>query len=1234
MEAIVHSFAEEELAAFAPVGKRSFAVRMSFSVDTADATAGHAAFGTFLDHAAALAAKGKDAVEVFAYEGTTLKRLDPEKFEVRFETATSAICAKFKEWFRQRVGGLKDATRFAALSVPDDDERSEDELSAEHVLAGVTTWPAPLPHRLGLAWRVDVHTAGLDATASLVIVPRVGGATTGIAVGGKPELVEEGLEQIDVPYGAAVPPAPNYVTCRAGVARAPDLSTGETLVDPETGFVQARFENDELGRAIRRIEQRGGSLFTGYLAPSGITWPGVLYADQPDADGNPVKASDEKHEDYWLVCLASQAALTIEASLDTLLLALLMPGGKPGRQPKRDGLALGPFLDVLIRRKFSVSGTSVSQKRRALRDAIREGLRQFISQAPSDVQELLKLLFVSDKEEGTSDKEERTTALVTQLLTFACNPTNQAFASLEKAAKDAAGQKLSWEFLRAEVDAALNRLSDSVLSEKGAERAMDALLRRTEVIASVAGGDAAKERAYNDALDEFKTWLDQGFNGAEAARQSVGSLIGDLATVALADEARTAKQGGQEYLPSPARLRKVMSSWQFWAARVRHILPERDPPDEPLLVPDLLRLAKDVGRLWEIAGLADYGQAREAAEKAITDAASAMEKRSLDELFPPEDARFIPDHAPQPLLVQIALDPFIDDETSPDSFSASFAGVGVLVREGESDWAHACLSKFHPPPAPPADPATCADFTGMPLTIAPLPSAVVDGRRELLIAYPGHAFSSAAYADVISPADRDPGADPFYLIDQPDANELGNYADLPPLADGQLCHFAAHVVSRSGSLPNILQQPASLPWVPLETVTPGVVPYIAMTLPVSRRTAIGRVVISDPPNAVQKRLGMRPDGLRPLSADYRRLAVTPGLWLDVLRHADGAGAIVIPEVGKPPIRIVLRDLQCWANASKTTTLLIAIASRPDARCTDHSACASIELAAGQAGDVVIAIARTADDPASVSFTWHRGGKEQTASRTTVAITRDTCWLSLSIKAGACVSLADPSLDSDTPSVAGRGEPDNLLLLGAPFPGSTRPLWRKPFDTEAEVDIVLPRMTLGAFLRWTNNKALRNEALGLGPDVASHDRINRFKRFRALLVALDIDRLNAREFAARLDLLPDLAVTGVELSAAPLDSLVLPPDGMATNDDGARATTASVPMPTLWTLLNLKGMEQAINGNHIVQALELIDAKLRHRMAIDTTRAQPDADGRLAFTSSTSPTGLTVGGGLVARLSAL
>jgi hypothetical protein len=1232
MELIVHSFADEELAAFAPVGKRSFAVRMSFSVDTTTAGAGHEAFGTFLDHAAALAAQGKDAVEVFAYHGTTVMRLDPAMFEVRFENAAAAIGERFKDWFRKRVGGLKDATRFSALLVPGDDERSEDELSAEHVLAGVTTWPAPLPHRLGLAWRIDVQ--GLDAAHSLLVVPRVGGATTGIVVGGKFDAGNVDMERIDVPYGAAVPPGPAYALCRAGVARAPNLSTGKTLVDPGTGFVQAQFENDELGRAIRCIEQRGGSLFTGYLAASGIAWPDVLYANQPDADGNPVKAPDEKQRAYWLVCLAARAALTVEASLDTLLLALLMPG----RDKMRDGLALGPFLDELIRVGVLDSEGSVSQRRRTLRRDIRLGLREFAALPPSGPGELppcIALIF----------GEQKPSPFLNALLLFAFSPTRASFHDVVREATkvaEAVGpeMKISQELLRAEVDSALNRLNESVLSEKGAERAMVALLRNKQVKAAVSKGDAAIEAAYDRGLDGFETLLDQGFNGAEAARQSVGSLIADLAAKALADEIRTAKADGQAFSPSPARLREIMGSWRFWTARVDHLLAYGITPGKPL-VPELVRLTRPLHLLREGAGLGDYTQGFEAIQKAVYAAAGEMERRSLDELFPPDDARFIPDHAPQPLLVQISLDPFIDDETSPDSFSVSFAGVGVLVREGESDWAHACLSKLHPPPAPPADLATHADFTGMPLTIAPLPSAVVDGRRELIIAYPGHSFSSAAYADAISPADRDPGEDPFYLIDQPDASEpdaseLGAYDDLPPLADGQLCHFAAHVVSRSGSLPNILQQPASLPWIPLVTVGHDVIPHIAMSLAVSRRTAIGRVVISDPPNAVQKRLGMRPDGLQPLSADYRRLSVTPGVWLDVLRHADGTGAITLPGLKQAPTRVVLRDLQCWDNAGKTTTLKIAIATRPDARCTDHPNYPSIELVAGQTGYVVIEIARNADHSASVSVTCHRDGEEKTTSFPNVAIVRDTCWLSLSIEAGASVSLADPSLDSDTPSVAGRGEPDNLLLLGAPFPRSNQPVWRTPFDTKAEVDIVLPRMTLGAFLRWTNNTTLRDVALELGSSTADNerkDRIKLFNEFRALMVALDIDRLNAREFAARLDLLPDLAVTGVELSAAPLDSLVLPPAEMATKDARARATIASLPMPTLGTLLSDTDVKKAINGRRIVAALELIDAKLRHRMVIETRQAQPGADGKLAFTSSTSPKGLTVGGGLVARVSA-
>lgn len=1252
----VHCLVDEEPKFDAGTPDRAVAVRLSISAKTeggeptpdeiAIAVAG---YRRFLDEVVKLHIGGTKAFQVFAFDDTGMVRLEENRFDVESEVGSTALSADFRAWFEDRVaqfappqGDADRRLRGFVSRTPGANDRtvvSEVELDAHHVLTAAASWPAPLPHRLGLAFRITVRD--LPPTHRIAVVPCPGGLDTGKSFGTPfqprrvPKSATENYENVfDISYvNAPVPPGkddepPAFRTCQVISIGPPE--TGHTLIG-STGFIENHLP-EEVATTVRRIENRAGSLFTGHQAAAGVRWVEDPTAGSPPSGQGHSSDDDEKSEAllrYWLGCLAWQAAAMLATSFDTVLLALQMPG----RHADRDGHVLAPFLDILVRGQFDVAPSaappadptdaSEASVRRRLRRAIRAGLTSLVKNCNA-WRRLSDPNWLSTRfAELTSGGS---TGFASALISLALTPEPQAIADLaadvRRKAKDT-GRPLTLAHLAQRLATELAPLHDGILSEDGCEKTVLLLLRSREVEKSlIPDGDAAKTTDYRRHVDTLERLFAQGFNGAEAARQSVGSLIADLAL-------HQVSVGG--WGTSEVSLWRVVDGWRFWSRRAEkgRFAPEPTLPQEPGEA-RVFSIGATVENVLEPAQLKGFlSAAQTTARRAIVDGAERIHFDCLDDLFPHDSRRFVPDAVPQPIHLPVTVDPFTDDDDGADVFAFGLAGLGVLIREEavEHGWAHACLAELRRQAAATAAASESGAIAAEPVladsTIAPLPTTNIDGRRELFLTYSGDPFTSAAYGDSMSPTDGDPAAVPFFGVDFPDLDDdptmvgVPRYRHVPELAYGRAYHFAVHIVGRAGTLPKELR--GGRPWSPAAALTlePQFEERITSRRVVSRRTAIGAPRFENAPR--KSRLGLRPLDVAPVSRDYRRVVAGRGVVLDLFRNTDGSGAIALRKpnaTGEPEasVEVVLRDLQVRGSIGGANTVLrIEIGADANRQPGDDN-CLTIEpvLPAWYRGDLTIRLE---------SLQWDEGAPAERRTSVTIngecpgatvpsqpphyradfhGFTVPAVWLRISVLSSHTVSFADPTPDRSGVAGAAHRSEDNLVLLGSP---DTRPsrLWKTPFDEAAELDVVLPRMGLADFRRWTGNPDLLSDALGLGEltESVAASRKALFHKFLTLLVALDIERFAKPAEAERLDRLPDLAVARVELSALTTDDLVTSPEDVPVDPGAANLL---IEMPSLWTLLTIKENEEDFEHDRIVPILERIDAKLRHRLRIEATTA--------------------------------
>lgn len=1155
MARIVHSIVDEEHESLRIGELRTFCVRFSVLVEPDDADAGwHVGLSAFVNDVRAW-----KRFKVYRRVSGGLEGIDDERarfLEHPYDVETSD---HFGQWLCRHCSNEFEGVPGQAGQ----QDLTEDELTGYHVLLGATTWPAPLPHQLGL---VRVFTVdGLDPDDRVVVVPLLCDA----------QEIEHGDPGGDV-VSFIYPNGIQYRECLAFFSTEP--GPGNNLLEAD-GFIHAG-DVSTFPETMRRVEKKAGALFSGLLPVGQINWPDAELRTQPDSYW-----LDTPHARALLGCLAWQAATMVGTAFDTLLLALHMPG-----RPQREGQLLAPLLDVLMQPRGPAPQSAAAQQRRGLRKAVREGIQEAVRSLVQGVQDAEPDRFWQALAGiwELAGLERESTGLVIPLVQYATGrwrTGDEAFDELRRNVKVLLehADGAAWDYLAQRLAKELAPLQANLAGEDGIERAFIGLLKCNEVKDRVvAAWGAGKEQAdFFRCVEVFDRHLAEGFNGAEAARQTVGSLIADLmAEAPLLGELAANWDDGAAYTP-----RGIM---RFWVCRMLHgTFPEPDQDayggDEPTKgapaggdAPGIfLHLVRDPDRMFEDD---EWTRVRDAIKRAAGEVA-----QEAWTAFRPDAGRFVPEAAPGPLLVPIALDTRTDDDDGNDPFTANFAGLSVLVRQFPARWAFACLADIRPHSYSPSP---------LPCTLAPLPTAVMDGRRELSITYTGLPFASSAYAETI-PGDlatRDKPA--FYQLDYPVT--LGTppeaFNRLPRLAYGFGYEFAAHVVGRSGLLPTACRT-ESAPWLP-SPAGPDNVP-LAARIGVSRRTAIGSVSIREPVSAAQ-RIGVWPRNVRPLAADYRRLALEPGLDLVLLRNPDGSGMIPVSPASEPATTVALRDLRVWGEVRLHLNVGVSRSGDPSL---------TIELNdLRHERTIELVFVRHAE----ATWDWDRVN-----ARITVKVPdaeQEAVWLAARVEGDAAlVTLADPRMEQLIAEAGRQPVRDGVLLLGGKLDGATN-LWKGPFDQDGndgvDVEVVLPRMSFADFMRWTNNPALVDRALGLGGNNVQDPDYRRtcFANFRTLLVALDIHRFGDHEAAACLERLPDLAVGKVIGSVVVVDSLT---DGPADQAFGARHEWI---MPTFWELLepyarHLSTDVDTLSRDTVISILEKIDQSLCRKVKFVAQRPE-------------------------------
>lgn len=1200
-------------------GMRGFSVRLSFATDAATEADAKTHFTDFLQ------ALKNIRIIPYALQGTQLSRWN-DPYKVYQEPWESALASEFVTWLGDYG---KDGFFAGAGQTEGESEKSGADVDAHDVVLATAGRAAPLPQKLHLALTVRINPAD-DMPKHFAMVPLIDGLeledtydlADQVPPGEAPD--EEALagQQVAIAYQAD---AGDSWTGRCSISKA--VATPGTLVSPATGFCLASPDSPQVHHLLQQMELRAGSLFTGYLAVQEVPW--------------------KQTNDLRLIVrrLAWQAVYSLACALDTVLLALNMPG-----RAARDGTLLSPYLDLMegavraaANPQFAGFG---SLKRRQFRAAIRAGLKQLSQhRAPTDVssrRDLVNWLRSTCSLDPDSQPDAAAMGaanerdwLTTLLHGYIHYEEADAWNAVEEQAKkvmarlnvaDSAPGTEKVRVLTEELERHLAKLYDSLTGEAGMEAVVVRLLGQKEVSVGFADYLAAlpdarpewrksAEELFGQNVLEFKKRLaEDAVDGAHAARTAAGSLLADLL---LMD-----RQAGYPY-PDAAALRATADKWQFWysrfrltAARGTGIAPVLDALIHPVAGPNAFFGPSAT------ASMPDDTTLRGSGLDAVRAAAQAMQDTVLSDLFPGTAERFCPDLAPRPLTAQIAVDIDADDEDSVDDFAAAFSGMALLIRRAEPDgagtlpWAYGNLGEFVKPE------------TGLPMEgledsapIVPLPTTVSDGRRNLFAIYRGVPFSSAAFNETMPKGNKRETEEtkPFFRMDYPETPPVG--APLPPLAYGHSYELAAHAIGKSGSLPSMLQD--GLPWRPTNNINlsdvqsplPGTTgnDLVVFTFRDSRTTRIGpaKIVDGDP---LMRRIGVAPEGVRPLSVDYPRiaLAMSGPQVVDVFRNSNGRGAVAMPLPGDTA-RMALRDLYCWSASNVMLQLMVMQA--PDAMPESTGLLnITIELAPGHHPLVDILVERTLDGGLSL-----RCGRDSQSIN--VPSANMSLWLRMKILSPkhASISLADSSRDTGREAAASRPIPADLLLLG----NASGKLWQPPYGGPTDVAIKFPRVGYEDFERWTNDSARRKKMFSGLDD-------KQIKEFLTLLLSGYIGRTVDRELADLLEQLPDPAVIGIRLCALPLDGMQKSPAEL-TADSYLGPVAAYLPVPRMGLLLATEEAQKHIALRNIKGLLHTINKQLEHRLKVQA--GDPDAPGTSYFAQLNSPELLHLPAGMCVLLTA-
>jgi hypothetical protein len=1164
---------DEEPECFHPDASRGFAVRLSVRSGADNESDAQKDIESFLNSVQDI------RFSAYRYEASTLIRTVPVLEPVARTVAPAGLMADFQAWLRERADKqttLPGASGYFYRAAPPPQPgvtvtMTEKTLDAEHMLRAASSWTAPAAQQLQLAFTLRLPA---DQQGLVVFLPYFDDSPPV-----ETYAVTEAKPGESVTLEEYVPTDKRW-SCITNLTKPPVLDSTE--IDPESGFLKITPGTEEGHRTLKRVEERAGSLFTGFFCVremcTQVLWP------QRGKDEVNDEAQLRTAELRAAHMLAWGAVASMASALDIILLAARMPA-----RDRRDGALMAPLLDILEERL--ADRAPVSPARKTVRAALRSALGKAMPPVPADAAQRrnlvnrLKLVCCIGSNGNWFDAlldayVEQGDAQWTRVIETARTlVADHRGASHQRAAAEA-------------LDQALAVLQNNVTSEFGVERTTLALLLMGEVSAQWVA-EMGKESSipasalaavYSEAVAAYGQRFENDINANEAARHAVGSLLADLLPLESSDKAARA---------GPEQLKQAFAGWRFWQ---RRLALETDSVQGA--IHELLSaLAHPVSDLKAFIG----------APMPAFDNAAAMQNSVEDDLFPSARLRFLPDHAPAPIAVRLCIDPAADDDDDGvDDFSTAMAGVALLVRRSNgagniSPWAHANLAQL----------TAGEDRRLAPFGIQALPTTIVDGRRNMFVTFDGLPIATSAFDDALSGAtglawERFLASD--YPVEHPD------FASLAPLAYGTQIDIAAHVVGRAGSLPEPLQRGA--PWSPNPTVafdeTRGE-HHLVTSLPYARRTAVGRTIIAS------ERGGGVPAGVKPLAIDYPRVGLASGRsqFLDLHRNSDGSGAIAVPTVLGSITRVVLSALR-YAGGTPAGVLRLGVCNTP-ALADGLPDWVDLDLLAGEAIDLTVTLTCTqgAGDNAALTLELHAQAGGQSTHTLITLDQADPLWIRLQLDAGvnAAVSLTDPNEETARRDATARPVPDNLVLLGAPLAKRGK-LWRAPFDQEQlPGHVEWPRVGYLDFMRWHANEALRPALYG---DMSADD----VAAFEVLLVAAYIGRTEDAELAKMLERLPDPGVSAMRIDLFATDSL-------CTRTALPQPTSVIVTAPKLGAIL--KQSMGKVKSFHVKVVLRAIDEYFRHQLVL--VAADQDVAGKLSLSEAGHTLTATIAAGTVARLSA-
>ncbi|MER9183703.1 hypothetical protein [Mesorhizobium sp. M0767] len=1034
--------------------------------------------------------------------------------------------ANVLSWLERRGSDAKPTEYWLSPDQLPPEEFKLTDLRATQYLATSAAWPAPLPQDAGLV-RVLLLTSPADVACKedLLLVPFFAGAMEQ-----NPIPASEKDRVVSFDYYAGIKDGEYDFTKARGEIRFPvePKSDATSLVDESSCFLLTRADAGDIHTLIKQIEERSASLF--WILPTflSVDWPTL---------------GDDQTRVRRLVWRAMNG---LAALLDPVVMSLTMAvpgpaeGGPQGDLPGSQG----PFISALAACvEDEVSTASTGGIAPFVRDELASKLRpsEGDKNSRSAVTRLLSALLGLGDPETAKFEESPLLPLLLDIYGGEYWPDRLDDSHVANVLKKATDR---FTLLETTLSNELSQLAQRLQTEGGFEAVILALFEQIELIKDSSGRTAGKLETIcgiskdhcTTAIADFRRRMRDVFNGLDAARHAQAQLFQQLL---VATTVETSKARGRRWTAKKLAENLLEAEWFVRRLRLESAgAPKRAYDSIVQVLP-----------VYASGALSDTDKMFLTTADPMNPAAGSL-KIGFDAVCvqivgAPTKRRFLPDHAPKPLSILLAVD---TDTSDLDGFADTYNGVGVLVRREKEAWAYANLAELAQR-KPLANDDKYYDYTDT--TVLPLQPVAIDGQRRLFLEYDGLPFTSDAFVGTRTPsiAPEDSKA-PFFKYHDPSRENLANKEPLPPLAYGRTFEVAAFVVSKGGSLPMALQADEDVPWAPIDKPANPAKKFVSKH-DYWRTTAVGRMTITETPAPGSRpRIGVAIDGVQPLALDYPRVGITAEAGksgaFDLLRNGDGTGALGLPS-DKTTTRLTLSDLWWWSGKGELVVSLYCDPGAPPDVEPDVKWTFGIDSPfAGSTLTLNIAGAGSAEEPAARVLTLtcrlSSGGQPPNPAENQeikanggmpAILSAQSVWLRVSIKGSTevvALSLADPLADATGDGVTTRPSSDSLVLVASPT-GE----WRVPYGQTVKGTITFPRVGFNDFDRWLNNPDLAAKAKNSGSGNSADDD-TRFDTFRRMVMTSYVGRHIDERLASLIDYLPDLSVDRLLVELTPLNAL--------------------------------------------------------------------------------------------------